>query len=329
MAEDLQAIVPVEDADARRELLARQLDDIDEVVPDVAPAPGRARDAGGRYVEGAAEPDAAPAEEPVWRRPPASWKKEQHEVWNAADPRMQEYAYHREEQMRAGIEPYEAKARFADQIHQAMEPYLPTIRQLGVQPHEAVQALMNADYRMRNGSENDRLAYFAHLAQQYGVDLTRAGNLLQQMPAVDPRLQSLQNELQTIRGEVSGWKEQQEQVQNQVLVEEINKFSQTVDHFEEARPAMIQLLQSGFATDLQDAYKKALRLDDSLFETTQRDRQSSVDATRRAATDRAAKSARAAAVSVRSSTPGAATTTKAQDRRSLLAEQFDSMSDRL
>jgi hypothetical protein len=109
---------------------------------------------------------------------------------------------------------------------------------------------------------------------------------------------------------------------------EIGQFSQKAEHFEEARPAMIQLLQSGMATDLQDAYEKAIRLDPNLFDAVQQSKQAEVDAHKRAAANKAAKSARAAAVSVKSSTPGAATTTKAQDRRSLLAEQFDSMSER-
>jgi dsDNA-binding SOS-regulon protein len=92
---------------------------------------------------------------------------------------------------------------------------------------------------------------------------------------------------------------------------------------------MIQLLQSGVATDLQDAYDKAVRLDPNLFETIQQSKQAEVDAQKRAAANKAAKSARAAAVSVRGSAPGTITATKAQDRRSLLAEQFDSMSERL
>jgi hypothetical protein len=57
--------------------------------------------------------------------------------------------------------------------------------------------------------------------------------------------------------------------QNQALLGEINNFSQKAEHFEEARPAMIQLLQSGMATDL-DAYEKAIRLDPNLFDAVQR-----------------------------------------------------------
>jgi hypothetical protein len=153
-------------------------------------------------------------------------------------------------------------------------------------------------------------------------------NLPQQV-AVDPTVYALQNELNSVRGEVNNWKQQQEQAQNSALLGEINQFSQKAEHFEEARPVMIQLLQSGVATDLQDAYDKAVRLDPNLFETIQQSKQAEVDAQKRAAANKAAKSARAAAVSVRGSAPGTITATKAQDRRSLLAEQFDSMSERL
>jgi len=63
-----------------------------------------------------------------------------------------------------------------------------------------------------------------------------------------------------VRGEVMGWKQQQEMQQNQQLLGEINQFSMKADHFEEARPTMIQLLQSGMAETLEEAYEKAIRL---------------------------------------------------------------------
>jgi hypothetical protein len=80
---------------------------------------------------------------------------------------------------------------------------------------------------------------------------------------------------------------------------------------------------------LDEAYEKALRLDDNLFQQVQQGRQSQVDNQQKVAANQAAKKARAAAVSVRSAAPGATTTTKAQDRRSMLSEQFDNVADRL
>jgi hypothetical protein len=133
------------DSDSRKELLAEQFSAIEAEAaapaPEAAPQPEpeaaaepageRARDASGRFAKAApAGPQATaseapePAEEPVWRRPPQSWKKEMHDFWAKADPRLQEYAYQREEQMRAGIEPIRAKAEFADAMNEAIAPYM-------------------------------------------------------------------------------------------------------------------------------------------------------------------------------------------------------------
>lgn len=323
---DLNEIVPIENAEARRDLLAQQFDEVE-----AAPAAEPARDDTGKYAKPALE--TAPAEieaveEPVWKRPPASWKKDYHEVWQGADDRLKEYAFQREEQMKAGIEPLKSKAQYADQMQEVIAPYMQTITGLGIDAPKAVKALMEADHILRTSQPHEKQQYFARLAQSYGINLNDVGGLQQQAP-VDPQFYALQNELNSVRGEVQNWKQQQEQQQNQVLLGEINQFSQKAEHFEEARPVMIQLLQSGVATDLQDAYEKAIRLDQGLFETVHQNQQVQADAAKRAGADRAAKAARAAAVSVRGSTPGAATQSKAQDRRALLAEQFESMSDRL
>jgi len=109
----------------RRELLNQQFDETEPVEPQSKP---RAED--GKYV---ADPRSEPAaEEPVWKRPPSSWKRDYHEVWQTADPRLQEYAHKREEEMRAGIEPLRSKAQFADQMNEAMQPYMTTIQGLGI-----------------------------------------------------------------------------------------------------------------------------------------------------------------------------------------------------
>lgn len=321
MSDDLNSIVPVDNADARRELLTQQFEEA-EAKPAEKP-----RDETGKFSQ-KVEPETEEVAEPVWKRPPASWKKDYHETWSTADDKMKEYAWQREEQMKAGYEPLKAKAQFADEMQEAVQPYLQTIQGLGIDAPRAVKALMEADHALRYGTPDQKIHLFGRLAQQYGVNLGQLQGLPQQSP-VDPMVYTLQNELNSVRGEVNNWKQQQEQAQNSVLLGKINQFSQKAEHFEEARPVMIQLLQSGVATDLQDAYDKAVRLDPNLFDAVQQSKQADVDAQKRAAANKAAKSARAAAVSVKSSTPGAVTTTKAQDRRSLLAEQFDSMSERL
>lgn len=304
-----EPIAPSEPQDNRRELLEQQFDEVAAAEPKLETR------------------EAEPTEEvepPVWSRPPASWKKDHHEVWQSADPRMQEYAWQREEQMRAGVEPLISKAQFADQMHEVLTPYMQTIQGLGLDAPKAVKALMEADHALRSGDQQQKQQLFARLASQYGVNLGEVSA----PQSVDPYIFALQNELNNVRGEIVGWKNAQEQAQNQTLLGEIEKFSQKSEHFEQARPTMIQLLQSGVASTLEDAYEKAVRLDPELFDSVQSSRQAEVDAEKRKVADRAAKNARAAAVSVKSATPSALSSSKSQDRRSLLSEQFDQISAR-
>lgn len=295
----------------RRELLSQQFDEVQNETPVEQVRTQEAPEL---------EP---PAEPPVWERPPASWKKDYHEAWTTADPKLKEYAWKREEEMKAGVQPLLSKAQFADQMQQAIEPYMQNIRGLGIEAPQAVKALMEADNVLRHGSPQQKQAYFAQLAQQYGINM---GDV--QIQPTDPNFYAIQNELAQVRGEVLNWKQAQETAQNQALLQEINQFQTKAEYFEEARPTMIQLLNSGVAKDLDDAYQKAIRLDNDLFTKHQQASQGAADAAKREASNRAAKAAKAAAVSVKSSTPGAATSTKAQDRRSLLAEQFDNLNER-
>jgi hypothetical protein len=269
----------------------------------------------------------APAEEPVWKRPPSSWKRDYHEVWQTADPRLQEYAYKREEEMRAGIEPLRSKAQFADQMNEAIEPYMNTIRGQNLDAPSAVKALMEADHNLRYSSQEQKMAHFANLARAYGVDLNGVSSQLQNAP-IDQNYYAVKNELNNVRGEIASFKQQQEQAENQSMLNEINIFANKAEYFEEARPTMIQLLQSGVAGTLEEAYEKAIRLNDDLFQQTQQRSQAEAAAQKSLSANRAAKAAKAAAVSVKSSTPGTKTTTKAQDRRSMLLEQFDSVNER-
>lgn len=311
--------VPSENVDEvvdRKELLEQQFEQAENTEQ---PAEIAARDDSGKFVK------QETAEEPVWKRPPASWKKDYHEAWATADPRIQEYAWQREEQMRKGVQPLLSKAQYADDMQKVMAPYENTIRGLGMEPTQAVKALMEADHTLRTTNGEQRAAYFRQLAQQYGVSLDGNSNF----PQVDQNYSSLQNELIDLRGKLTSWEQQTEAQQNQVLLNEIDQFSQGAEHFESVRPTMIQLLQGGVAETLQEAYDKAVRIDDNLYESMVQSQQAEKASKRSADLNRAAKAARSAAVSVRSSTPGTNTAPKAQDRRSLLAEQFDGISDRL
>jgi hypothetical protein len=322
---------PQADVTDRRAILEQSLEAAERGEPiEPVSRDGKGRFATPKAAERADEPQVE-EEPPVWRRPPASWKKDYHEVWQKADPKMQEYAWQREEQMRAGVEPLLSKAQFADAMQEAISPYMQTIQGLGLSPDKAVAALMDADHKLRNSDPQTKLQYFQQLAQSYGINLGAMQGQQGQMPqqTVDPTVYALQNELNKVRGEVMGWKQQQEMMENQTLLNEINQFSLKADHFEDVRPAMIQLLQSGMAQTLDEAYEKAIRLDPNLFEQVTKAQQAEAAAKQAKEQNRAAKAARAAAVSVRSATPGVNTAPKAANRRAILEEAFSETESRL
>ena len=320
--------------DSRRAILEQGFEAIEKGEP--VETVGQ-RDEKGRFAPRQTQPEPEPendAEPPVWKRPPASWKKDFHEIWAKADPKMQEYAWQREEQMRAGVEPLLSKAQFADAMQEAIQPYMNTIQGLGLQPEKAVAALMEADHKLRNSDPQTKLQYFYQLAQSYGINLgaaqpTAAPQPGMQPSGVDPLVYQLQNELNNVRGEVMGWKQQQEMRENQTLLNEINQFSLKAEHFEDARPTMIQLLQSGMAETLDEAYEKAIRLNPDLFEQVNKAQQAEIANKQAREANKVAKAARAAAVSVRSATPGGNTAPKSGDRRAILEEQFADLESRL
>jgi hypothetical protein len=229
--------------------------------------------------------------------------------------------------MRAGVEPLLPKAQLADAITRVSEPYMQTIRGMGIDLPTAVEGLMRADHTLRHAPPDQKLADFVELGRQYGINLNGMGGQSQQ-PQVDPNY-SIMQELNRLRGDFMSLTQRQEQERDAVFQADINKFAQKSEYFDEVRPAMIQLLQSGMAETLEDAYEKAIRLDTSLFESIQSAKHAETEAQKRASADAAAKNARRAAVSVRSATPGSKTSTNAQDRRSMLLEQFDGMAERL
>lgn len=341
----------------RREVLSQQFDAVEEgaataAPADEAPQSGRERDETGKFVakaepkEEKPEPVAKaatetpaeepPAEPPVWARPPASWKKPTDlATWQAMTPAAQQRAFEREEQMRTGVESAIPKARLADEITKVSEPYMNTIRGLGIDLPRAVEGLLKVDHTLRYGSPEQKQAEFSRLAQIYGVNI--GGQQAPQPGATpvptDPNYQALSNQFNSLRGEVLSFKQAQEQAQQAAHIAEINRFAQARPYFALLRPHMVTIIDEAAKNnqpmDLEGAYTKALSEFDELSALNQQANQAQEETAKRETANRAAKAAKAAAVSVKTSTPGRQTTTNAQTRREKIVELVDGLDARL
>jgi hypothetical protein len=186
---------------------------------------------------------------------PNTWKKEAQEKWASADPVIRAEVERREADFFRGIEQYKSAAQFAQSIEKVLTPHLQTIQSLGITPDVAIGELMAADHKLRYGSPEEKNAYFASLAQSYGIDL---GNV-QAMPAVDLNISALQRQVQQLQGHIQNQQLMGKQKEEESYINEINSFKADPkhSHFESVRGHMSALLQAGQAKDLADAYEQA------------------------------------------------------------------------
>lgn len=226
----------------------------------------RIRDASGKFV---AKPAAeAPAEvvnaastdalaPDAVSPPPNTWKKEVAAKWATLPPEVRAEVERREQDMHRGIEQYKAHAAFAQTIERAIAPYQQTLQQLGLSPDRAIGELMAADHKLRHGSPQEKVAYFAQLAHNYGIDLPAAA---QHMAEVDPNVFALQNHAQQLQSQLQQYQQTAQQQAEDQLNSEIAAFAAdpSHSHFQAVKGHMSALLQAGQAKDLADAYEQAV-----------------------------------------------------------------------
>lgn len=321
------------------------------VPADPAPAPaegdGRVRDASGRFAPGAAAPAipvvAAPAPAPELAPPPApasltTWKKEflpLHEKLNQGLPLTAEeakllagYNVQREREYSTGISGYKAEAQTARAITDVMQEFMPALQKSNMHPAQWIQNMGRAHATLVYGSPEQKIHMFSQLAQEYGVPLGAVGQV-QAGGQVDPNMLALMQQIQSVQQSVSGITSAHQQREQQEIHQQLSKFEDASQypHFAQVRGMMAQLLESGLAQDLDQAYTKAVRMDDQAWQAEQSRQASAQASTAEASRQAAIAKAKQSAGQVRAAAPVAAPASgaKATDRRAILAEQFDSV----
>ena len=236
------------------------------------------------------ETDSEP-EKPA-RDPWSSWKKEAAEIMRTLPEDAQKYIIERQDQFHKGIEGYREAANFAKSIDKAINPYKDYLGQLGVAPDVAFSNLLRTEKTLRTGSAQEKAELFQKLAHDYGIDMGQLASI-----PFDAERSRMKSELAYYQEQLKAsndFRQSQEDAQYHSL---INDFGQQHEHFEAVREDMALLLESGKAQTLEDAYAKALRLNDELYAKNMEKQQLS------AATQQAQR-AKQAAVQVKGSPAG-------------------------
>lgn len=274
---------------------------------------GRERDESGKFVkkeepEKTVAPEATPekTEEAPRHNPFSAWKKEAQEKLSALPDDVKSFIVEREGQFHRGIEQYKEEAYFARNIKKAVAPHAEYLQQLGVTPDAALSHLVASERKLRTGTPEQKAEMFHQMARDYGVDLGE----ISQLP-FDPEMFRLKQQVERMQNQLQTPYDSTQSAEDDQVLSEIDAFAQSHEHFEQVREDMALLLQGGKATGLDDAYAKAIRLNDGLFEKTQAQQ---LEASRRQEAlkaNQAAKAAKAAAVSVKGAPTGVAHITPA------------------
>jgi hypothetical protein len=253
---------------------------------DNTPEPGRTRDQGGRFAKPApqegtqqpttapepvatladapadpaatAAPTAAPAAAPAGGEiaAPASWTAELKAKWSTVPPDVRAYIAEREDQVHRQFSRNDEERNFGRVMSQTLQPYAETLRAIGATPDQAVSGLLNVDNVLRKGTPEQKLEMVHEIMRSYQIPL-EAVTQHQPLPQ-DPRLGALQQQLQALQNQMAqGSQQQQAAVEERAAQAELEAFKANAPHLEAVRPMMAQLLTSGVATGLQDAYDQA------------------------------------------------------------------------
>ena len=258
---------------------------------------------------------------------PKNWSEDVRSKFKDLPRDAQEYMLKRDKEMTADYtrktqEVAEQRKSF-ESLDKVIAPMRQQIAASGVGEAEYISRLLNADMALRN---NPKMA-IKQLAQGYGIDLSSIEETVD-WNDTDPQIAQLKQQNQAILAELNQFKQQNLQSARQQTEAQINGFANTKDdkgnlkypHFDKLRVKMGNLIDAGEAKGLEDAYAKAVRLDDELYkeslEAQRKSAKAEEDARRKAAVEKAKK------VRPRTATAPPSGSVKATDLDALLMESI-------
>lgn len=194
-------------------------------------------------------------ETPAVRPPPKSWAKEKHEIWSKLPPDAQDYYEQREKQMLDGLEQYKGDATYARQLKEVVTPYKAMLESMGVSETDAVKYLLNAQYQLTHGSDQQRRAAYERIGAELGFITQQA---TQESAPVDPVVKQLQDKLDRIESELTAKQQAELQTARAKANSEVETFASDAAnlYFGEVAQDMVPFIKQGLP--LKDAYDRAV-----------------------------------------------------------------------
>ncbi len=225
----------------------------------------RARDESGKFAKAleVAQDDtnstAAPVEaEPVSTdiRPPNSWKAEAKAIFNDLPPLAREEIARRELDMQRGAQQLQQRLATYAPLDEILAPRQERLALAGQTNATYIRSLVAADDMLSNPATAQQA--MAQLAQMYGIPYGQ-GQASAPQSQQDPALQTVFQKIQTLEQQLQAREQAEQEATQQTYQAQIQAFQADPKnlYFEDVKPQMAVLLNSGEAQTLQEAYEQA------------------------------------------------------------------------
>lgn len=195
---------------------------------------------------------------------PKTWTKEAIAEWAAVPPRVQQEILKREEDALKGITQYKSAAEGFQRYDSVVEPYRAALTEANIDPVQLFQSFAANHYLLSRGTEDQKLELASNLISGYGIDLNKLISFIgdRMVNPPDPRLSSLEQENARLRQESEARKAEETKATAERLNSEIEAFANDPanPYFNELVDDIAKLFETGQATNLKEAYEKAVYL---------------------------------------------------------------------
>jgi len=232
---------------------------------------------------------------------PKNWSDDVKKVFDTLPAESQEFMIKRDKEMTSDYtkktQDLAEQRKNIEALDKVLQPARQNIQATGIGEAEYISRLLNADQALRT---NPKMA-LRQLAQGYGINLSSLEDESESWNDPDPQYAQLLQQNQQIMAELNQFKQQNMQSTVAQTEQTVEQFSTKTDangnllhpHFDKVRVKMGNLIDAGEAKGLDDAYAKAVRLDDDLYAEALKASQLSVkkqeDSKRKKAVEKARK----------------------------------------
>lgn len=205
---------------------------------------------------------------------PSGWTPAAREEWAKLPEKVRQEILRRDEDSVKGIRQLQEQMAPYTQFAQTLDPFIREAVGNRVDPGQYIGGVMQAERRLRTGSAEERFSSLVEIAESYGIPLRKiindaVGQEIVPHPSLTKTQNALPPEVERELQEARQFRESMTQTQAQANQKLIDDFKADKEFFEDVREDMAVLMEAGRATDLQDAYDKACRMNSAVFEVIQ------------------------------------------------------------